>query len=139
MKDTKCILIVDDDIAHRTMVRILLNQEYEIFEADDGSTAIEEVHKQNFDLILMDIRMTDVSGIEAMEVIKSFKPDIPIVMMTAYFSDEMAAQTRARGASDCLGKPFDFDELRRAIACAIAQQNAKRALVIQRGKIAVTL
>ena len=129
MKDTKSLLIVDDDIAHRTMVRILLNWEYEIFEADSGTAAIEEVRKQNFDLILMDIRMTDVSGIEAMEMIKAFKPDIPIVMMTAYFSDEMAAQTRARGASDCLSKPFDFDELRQAIACAMAQQNAKREVV----------
>ena len=106
MKDTKCILIVDDDIAHRTMVRILLNQEYEIFEADDGSTAIEEVYKQNFDLILMDIRMTDVSGIEAMEVIKSFKPDLPIVMMTAYFSDEISRhhynrEIRLKGSPDC--------------------------------------
>jgi two-component system response regulator HydG len=123
MKDKKSLLIVDDDIAHRTMLRILLDWQYEIFEADDGSTAIEEALQRNFDLILMDIRMTKVSGIEALDRIKSLRPDVPVVMMTAYFSVEIAAQVRNRGASDCLGKPFDFDEL---------QQTIERAMVSSR-------
>ena len=128
MKEKKTLLIVDDDIAHRTMLRILLDWQYEIFEADDGSTAIEEADKQHFDLILMDIRMAELSGIEALGQIKSRRPDVPIVMMTAYFSDEIADQTKDRGAFGCLGKPFDFDELRltieRAIASSLPPQRA---------------
>ena len=108
MKDKKSLLIVDDDIAHRTMLRILMDWQYEIYEADDGAAAVKEVSKRHFDLILMDIRMTGVSGIEALDQIKSLRPQIPVVMMTAYFSVEIAAQVRNRGASDCLGKPFDF-------------------------------
>ena len=119
MKDKKSLLIVDDDIAHRTMLRILLDWQYEIYEADDGAEAVEAVSERYFDLILMDIRMSGVSGIEALDQIKSLRPEIPVVMMTAYFSVEIAAKVRNRGAWDCLGKPFDFDELQQIIERAI--------------------
>ena len=120
MKDKKSLLIVDDDIAHRTMLRILLDWQYAISEADDGSTAIEEVSKQNFDMILMDIRMPGVSGLEALDQIRSLRPDVPILMMTAYFSDVIADQAKDRGAFGCLGKPFNFEELRQTIQQAVA-------------------
>jgi len=130
MKDKKSLLIVDDDIAHRTMLRILFGWQYEIYEADDGATAIKEVSKRHFDLVLMDIRMPEVSGIEALDQIISLKPDVPVVMMTAYFSVEIAAQVRNRGAWDCLGKPFDFDELKQIIERAIVSARPpQRALV----------
>jgi two-component system response regulator HydG len=119
MKDKKTLLIVDDDIAHRTMLRILLDWQYEIFEADDGSTAIEEAEKRDFDLILMDIRMPGISGIEALDQIRSLRPDVPILMMTAYFSDEIADQAKDRGAFGCLGKPFNFKELKQNIQQAV--------------------
>jgi two-component system response regulator HydG len=115
----KNLLIVDDDIAHRTMLRILLDWQYEILEADDGSTAIEEVSKRNIDMILMDIRMPEVSGLEALEKIRSLRPDVPIIMMTAFFSDEIAVQAKDRGAFGCLGKPFNFEELRQSIQQAV--------------------
>ena len=119
MKNKKSLLIVDDDIAHRTMLRILLDWQYEIFEADDGATAIEEAGKRHFDLIVMDICMPEVSGLEALDQIRSRRSDVPIVMMTAYFSDEIADQTKDRGAFDCVGKPFDFEELKQTIERAI--------------------
>ena len=119
MQDKKTLLIVDDDIAHRTMLRILLDWQYEIFEADDGITAIEEADKRDFDLILMDIRMPGISGIEALDQIRLLKPDVPILIMTAYFSDEIAAQAKENGAFGCLGKPFDFEELKIVMEQAI--------------------
>ena len=130
MKAKKSLLIVDDDIAHRTMLRILLNWRFEIFEADDGAAAIREVTQRRFDLILMDIRMTNVSGIEALDQIKSLRPEIPVVMMTAYFSPETAAQVREKGASDCLGKPFDFDELQQTIDRAILSPQPRQSAVL---------
>ncbi len=120
MKDKKSLLIVDDDIAHRTMLRILLDWQYEISEADDGSMAIEEVSKRHFDMLLMDIRMPGVSGLEALDQIRSLRPDVPILMMTAYFSDVIADQAKDRGAFGCLGKPFNFEELRQTIQQAVA-------------------
>ncbi|MBA4424237.1 MAG: two-component system response regulator, partial [Syntrophus sp. (in: bacteria)] len=72
MKTKKTIIVADDDLAHRTMLRTLLSGwGYTITEADDGSSAMEAVHRQPFDLILMDIRMIRVSGLEALTEIKA--------------------------------------------------------------------
>ena len=87
MKTKHTILVVDDDRAHRTMLRTLLSGwGYLIHEADDGETAIAAVRNKPFDLILMDIRMLKVSGLEALVDIKAFNPAIPVIIMTAYAS-----------------------------------------------------
>ena len=130
MKDKKSLFIVDDDIAHRTMLRILLDWQYEIYEADDGSTAIREVNNRPFDLILMDIRMPGISGIEALDQIRLLRPEVPILMMTAYFSNEIANQAKEKGAFGCLGKPFDFDELRQTIERAILSWQPRQSTAL---------
>ena len=113
MKTKKTILVADDDLAHRTMLRTLLSGwGYAITEADDGSSAMEAVRRQPFDLILMDIRMIRVSGLEALTEIKAYNPAIPVVIMTAYASVETAVLALKKGAYDYLTKPLDFDELR---------------------------
>jgi len=113
MKEKNTILVVDDDLAHRTMLRTLLSGwGYGVAEADDGQSAVEAVHKKPFDLILMDIRMIRVSGLEALVEIKRFNPAIPVVIMTAYASVETAVKALKEGAYDYLTKPLDFDELK---------------------------
>ncbi|MGD8983412.1 MAG: sigma-54 dependent transcriptional regulator [Desulfobacteraceae bacterium] len=120
MKNENSVLVVDDDPAHRTMLRTLLTGwGYSISEADDGSSAIEKVHEQAFDLILMDIRMITVSGLEALNEIKVFNPAIPVIIMTAYSSVETAVEALKSGAYDYLTKPLDFDELRLAMERAM--------------------
>ncbi len=109
-------MVVDDDPGHRTMLRTLLTGwGYTILEAEDGSQAIEKVHEQPFDLILMDIRMIKMSGLEALREIKAYNPAIPIIIMTAYSSVETAVEALKNGAYDYLTKPLDFDELRLAM------------------------
>ena len=113
MEKKNSILVVDDDHAHRTMLKTLLGGwGYRIEEADDGGTAIEKVKERPFDLILMDIRMVKISGLEALSAIKSYNPAIPIIIMTAYSSVETAVEALKNGAYDYLTKPLDFDELR---------------------------
>jgi two-component system response regulator HydG len=113
MKAQNSILVVDDDQAHRTMLRTLLGGwGYTIDEADDGQSAIEAVHRKPYDLILMDIRMVKVSGLEALQEIKRFNPAIPIIIMTAFASVETAVKALKEGAYDYLTKPLDFDELK---------------------------
>jgi len=120
MKADRTVLVVDDDQAHRTMLRTLLSGwGYTIFEADDGDTAIREVYERPFDLILMDIRMIRVSGLEALLKIKDFNPSIPIILMTAFSSVETAVEGLKKGAYDYLTKPLDFDELRLAMERAM--------------------
>jgi len=113
MKTKDTILVVDDDFAHRTMLRTLLTGwGYKVVEADDGESALGEVRHRPFDLILMDIRMVKVSGLEALTEIKTFNPAIPVIIMTAYASVETAVKALKEGAYDYLTKPLDFDELR---------------------------
>src|SRR5210317_1977324 len=108
MKPKNKLLVVDDDKAHRTMLKTLIGGwEYDVSEADDGSTAVEKVHENSYDLILMDIRMLKVSGIEALERIKAYNPAIPVIIMTAYSSVETAVETLKKGADDYLTKPLD--------------------------------
>jgi two-component system response regulator HydG len=120
------ILVVDDDRAHRTMLRTLLGGwGYVVQEADDGARAIEQVHEKSYDLILMDVRMVEVSGLKALSEIKSFNPAIPIIIMTAYSSVETAVEALKKGAYDYLSKPLDFDELELAIGRAMDHTRLK--------------
>ena len=113
MTETKTVLVVDDDHAHRTMLKTLISGwGYAVSEADDGSAAIEKVKETSFDLVLMDVRMVRVSGLEALETIKSYNPAIPVLIMTAYSSVETAVAALKQGAHDYLTKPLDFDKLR---------------------------
>lgn len=126
MKKENTILVVDDDQAHRTMLRTLLSRwGYKIVEADDGQVAVEKVHEQAFDMILMDIRMVKVSGLEALDGIKTYNPAIPVIIMTAYSSVETAVEALKKGAYDYLTKPLDFDELRLTMERAMDHSQLK--------------
>ena len=127
MKANQTILVVDDDLAHRTMLKKLLGGwGYDVSEVDDGSSAIDAVNQRAFDLILMDIRMLKVSGIEALEQIKIINPAIPVIIMTAYASVETAVDTLKKGAYDYLTKPLDFDELQITINRATEHNRLKK-------------
>jgi two-component system response regulator HydG len=120
MSQIRTILVVDDDTAHRTMLRTLVGGwGYAISEADDGEGAIRLVEQRAFDLILMDVRMLKVSGLEALAAIKAVNPAIPVVIMTAYSSVETAVLALKQGAHDYLTKPLDFDKLRVTIERAM--------------------
>ncbi|MCK9229523.1 MAG: sigma-54 dependent transcriptional regulator [Syntrophales bacterium] len=113
MKNDRSILVVDDDRAHRTMLKTLLSRwGYTVEDADDGDVAISLVRERPWDLILMDVRMARLSGLEALPEIRSVNPSIPVIIMTAYSSVESAVDALKKGAYDYLTKPLDFDELR---------------------------
>jgi two-component system response regulator HydG len=126
MAETGTILVVDDDAAHRTMLRTLVGGwGYPIDEADDGGAAVDKVREQAYDLVLMDVRMLKVSGIEALVAIKKLNPAIPVVIMTAYSSVETAVDALKQGAHDYLTKPLDFDKLKVTIERAMEHTRLK--------------
>ena len=107
------LLVVDDEASHRKMIEAVLSDEgYEIKQADDGQVAIDAVENGFFDLILLDIRMRKVGGIEALNRIKEISPGIPIIIMTAYASVDTAVDALKAGAYDYLTKPLDIEELK---------------------------
>ena len=120
MSTPNTILVVDDDTAHRTMLKTSVGGwGYAIAEADDGETAIAMVRARPYDLILMDVRMLNVSGLVALTAIKAINPSIPVVIMTAFSSVETAVEALKQGAHDYLTKPLDFDKLRVTIKRAM--------------------
>lgn len=113
------ILVVDDDAGHRTMLKTLVSGwGYEIHLADDGTTGVEMVMDADicFDMVLMDMKMLKMSGMEALQKIHAFNPALPVIIMTAYSSVETAVDALKKGAYDYLTKPLDFEKLKVTIA-----------------------
>ncbi|NCD25011.1 MAG: sigma-54-dependent Fis family transcriptional regulator [Deltaproteobacteria bacterium] len=107
------ILVVDDDPGHRHMLTTLLaDWGYVLEGAASGEEAVALCRERPFDLLLMDVRMAGMSGIEALRAIKAHNPAIPILIMTAYSNVESAVEAIKAGAYDYLTKPLDFDDLR---------------------------
>jgi two-component system response regulator HydG len=121
------ILIVDDDASHRRMLEAVLDAEsYTSHQAGDGEAAITAVEDQFYDLVLMDVRMGKVGGIEALKRIKELSPGIPIIIMTAYASVSTAVEALKSGAYDYLTKPLDIDELKMLIAKALRHREVEK-------------
>ncbi len=126
MPTRNTILVVDDDTAHRTMLKTLVGGwGYAIAEADDGESAIGMARQQPYDMVLMDVRMLKVSGLEALSAIKAINPAIPVVIMTAFSSVETAVAALKQGAHDYLTKPLDFEKLRLTIERAMEHTRLK--------------
>jgi len=120
------VLVVDDDESHRTILQALIRGwGYKLEGVDDGSRAVELAKEKPFDLILMDVRMAVMGGIEALKEIKSYNPSIPIIIMTAYSNVESAVEAIKAGAYDYLTKPLDFDMLRLTMERALEHVSLK--------------
>lgn len=104
------ILVVDDQPGVRQLLGIIITELGDrVWEAQNGKEAVDIVKKYKPNLVIMDIRMPVMGGVEALEKIKTLCPDLPVVMMTAYGSEEALEDLRKKGAEMCLAKPFDVD------------------------------
>lgn len=121
------ILIVDDEEAHRLMLLTLMEEwGFKAIEAENGLKAVERVKKAPVDLILMDLRMPDMDGIEATRQISRYNPAIPIIIMTAYSSIPSAVEALKAGAYEYQTKPLDFDALRLIMGRALEHIGLQR-------------
>jgi DNA-binding NtrC family response regulator len=107
------ILVVDDEAPIREMLQRGLTQigGYSVEVAQNGQEAIEKFEKDIFDLILTDLRMPQMDGLELLKLIKGTRPEVIVIMMTAYGSIETAVEAMKVGANDYITKPIDFNEL----------------------------
>lgn len=108
------ILIIEDEAAIRRVLTKILSEEnktYEIVEAEDGLEGIEKIKNEDFDLILCDIKMPKMDGIEVLEATKKIKPEIPIIMISGHGDLDTAVQAMKMGAFDYISKPPDLNRL----------------------------
>jgi len=114
------ILVVDDEQVHRFMLCSMFKEwGWRCVEADDGTTAVEAVKNNSYDAVLMDVRMAKMDGMEAFSRIHAMRPELPVIIMTAYSSVNDAVEAIQHGAHDYLTKPLDFDRLRLALQRAL--------------------
>ena len=107
------ILIVDDEPSMREMLRIVLRRDgYDVTVAANGTEALEILQRERMDLLLSDIRMPDISGVEVLRAAKDANKDLVAFMMTAFASTDTAVEAMRLGAVDYFTKPFNMDELR---------------------------
>ena len=118
---SKILIIEDEEAIRRVLTKILKeeNRSYDIFEASDGLLAIEFIKNQDFDLILCDIKMPKMDGLEVLEATKKIKPDIPIVMISGHGDLETAVETMRHGAYDYISKPPDLNRLLNTVRNAL--------------------
>ena len=116
------ILIIEDEEAIRRVLNKILSEEnssYEIFQANDGASGFEMIKQEDFDLVLCDIKMPKMDGIEVLKLIKKIKPDIPIVMISGHGDLETAVSTMRYGAYDYISKPPDLNRLLNTVRNAL--------------------
>lgn len=108
----KRILIVDDDDGVRTSLAQLLKEVgYQTQEVSSGAEAMETISSADFDVVLLDITMPGMNGVDTLSELKKINPKTPVIMITAFPSTDSAVDTVKRGASDYISKPFKVDEL----------------------------
>lgn len=105
---TKVLVVDDDRRMVRTLCDILKVKGYEAAEAYRGEEAIAKVKSDNPDCVLMDIKMPGINGVEALKIIKTISPDLPVVLMSAYATEELTEEAKQQGAYTVLNKPVDI-------------------------------
>jgi len=116
------ILIIEDEAAiRRVLVKILTEESntYQVVEAEDGLAGIDLIKKEDFDLILCDIKMPKMDGVEVLEAVKKIKPEIPIVMISGHGDLDTAVNTMRLGAFDYISKPPDLNRLLNTVRIAL--------------------
>lgn len=114
------ILIVDDEAGmQRLLSRVLEREGYAATPVGSAKEALELISADSYDLVVTDIQMPEMDGLELLREIKEFDPSLPIVVMTAYGTVENAVEALRNGAFDYLTKPFETDEVRLAVAKAL--------------------
>ncbi len=120
------ILIIEDEAAIRRVLTKILseeNKEYAVEEAEDGLEGINKIKDNDYDLVLCDIKMPKMDGVEVLEAVKKLKPEIPMVMISGHGDLDTAVNTMRLGAFDYISKPPDLNRLLNTVRNALDKKN----------------
>jgi two-component system nitrogen regulation response regulator NtrX len=129
-KNMSKILIIEDEAAIRRVLTKILSEEndtYQVEEAEDGVAGLEKIKNNDYDLVLCDIKMPKMDGVEVLEAVKKIKPEIPMVMISGHGDMETAINTMRLGAFDYISKPPDLNRLLNTVRNALD----KKQLVVE--------
>lgn len=129
----KILIIEDEDAIRRVLVKIIKNEKngYEVEEAANGLEGLELIKASDFDLVLCDIKMPKMDGVEVLEKAQAIKPEIPFIMISGHGELETAVQTMRLGAFDYISKPPDLNRLLNAIRNALD----KKQLIVENKRL----
>jgi DNA-binding NtrC family response regulator len=123
------VLIVDDErVALKNLEYIMKKEGYEVVSTQSGSNAIRYLDEQQFDVVLTDMRMEKVDGMQVLKKCRERQPDTEVIMITGYATLEAAVETMKHGAFSYIAKPFKLDEVRKAVAEAIERVELKKGI-----------
>ncbi len=129
------ILVADDELGMRQFLTHLFQREgHTVRVAENGREAMALLHQEASDLVLSDIRMPDMSGIELLRAVRELMPDVEVIMMTAFANVDTAREAFLLGAYDFVQKPFDNDLLKETVARALGKISLikeKEALLVE--------
>ncbi len=113
------ILICDDEEGIRESFKLILEDQYDLKFATNGPEALEMLKTLSPALMMLDIKMPKIHGLEVLKQIKKLKPNLPVIIVTGYQSVEMAQEALKLGAADYIPKPFDSKSLQKSISSIV--------------------
>ncbi len=120
------VMIIEDDEEMRSLLRDFFEEEgFETDSVDNGVDALEKLSGDHFDLVITDIRMPGLTGLDILPTIRKLSPEIPIIVMTAYGSDDVRHRSLERGATIYLEKPIHLSRLRTVIREMVSRKSLR--------------
>jgi two-component system response regulator PilR (NtrC family) len=130
------ILVVDDEQSMRDFLSIMLKKDgYEVVTAENGGSALKVIHAEIFDLLITDVKMPGVDGIEVLKTVKEVSPETVVIMITAFATTETAVEAMKLGAYDYITKPFKVDEIKLVIQKALEKRHLRKENILLRREI----
>ncbi len=133
----KILVIEDEEVIRRVLKKILTEQDaaYDVYVAPNGIDGLHEIEKQQFDLVLCDIKMPKMDGIEVLQNIKIRQPDLPVIMLSGHGDLETAVETMRIGAFDYISKPPDLNRLMTTVGHALNRKTLEQENKVLKRKI----
>ena len=124
--DARLLVVDDEEIALRNLQHVMEKQGYEVVASQSGADALAQLEAQRFDVVLTDLRMEGVDGMDVLKASRALQPDAEVIFITGYATAESAVQALKHGAFYYIAKPFRLDEVRKVVAEALEKVRLRR-------------
>ncbi len=132
----KTVLIVDDDEGMRDTLAAILKRDYRVLKVASGEAALPVLNREEVDLMLLDLRLPGISGLELLRIVKENYSLIEVIMISAVGTVEMAVQAMKHGAYHYVTKDFEYDQLRSLLSHADERQDLNRQVLALSAQVA---